>query len=108
LLYLKKNLNNHGIVANFDPAMSRTLKLKRKHEERRKNQVHQLARENKRTEHKLSMIKSPETEHPPRIAKSNQRPSGFARSAQGNVQSKSTNPRQSITMRSSQTEQKAI
>ena len=62
--------------------------------------------EDKRTEQKLSMIQSPETEHPPRIAKSDSKPPGFARNAQRTVQSKSTNPRQPITMRSSHTKHK--
>jgi hypothetical protein len=72
----------------------------------RKVQVHRLAVEDKRTEHKLSMIKSAETEQPPRIAKSDSIPSGFARNAQRNLQSKSANPRQPITERLSRTEQK--
>jgi hypothetical protein len=105
-VFLPENLNNHGTVTSFDPAINRTLELKKKHKENRKVQVHRLAVEDKRTEHKLSMIKSAETEQPPRIAKSDSIPSGFARNAQRNVQSKSTNPRQPNTERLSRTEQK--
>ncbi len=105
-VFLPENLNNHETVASFDPAINRTLELKKKHKENRKVQVHRLAVEDKRTEHKLSMIKSAETEQPPRIAKSDSILSGFTRNAQRNVQSKSTDLRQPITKRSSRTEQK--
>jgi hypothetical protein len=72
LVFLQEHLNNHGTVTSFDPAINRTLELKKKHKENRKVQAHQLAVEDKRTEHKLSIAKSPETEQPPRIAKKRQ------------------------------------